>query len=63
MFLRYAHRTEVEPRPTLGSNEEGVEWKARYLEKPSGPDLRLSYISVGYVVRYPDPRKTDAEVW
>jgi len=28
-FLRYAHRTEVEPRPTLGSNSLGVEWKAR----------------------------------
>ena len=63
VFLRYAHRTEVEPRPTLGPNEEGVEWKARYLEKPSGPDLRLSYVGIGYVVRYLDPRKTDAEVW
>jgi Protein of unknown function (DUF1329) len=28
-FLRFAHRTEVEPRPTLGANPDGVEWKAR----------------------------------
>jgi hypothetical protein len=28
-FLRYAHRTQVEPRPTLGDNEQQLEWKAR----------------------------------
>jgi hypothetical protein len=28
-FLRFAHRTEVDPRPTLGENSMGVEWKAR----------------------------------
>ena len=63
VFLRYAHRTEVDPRPTLGLNEEGVEWKARYLEMPSGPNLNPSYFGIGYVVRFLDPRKPDAEVW
>ncbi len=28
-FLRFAHRTELDPRPTLGSNAQGFEWKAR----------------------------------
>jgi len=28
-FLRFAHRTEVDPRPTIGSNSQGFEWKAR----------------------------------
>src|SRR5215469_13374696 len=28
-FLRFAHRTEVDPRPTIGSNPQGLEWKAR----------------------------------
>ena len=28
-FLRFAHRTEIDPRPTLGENAQGVEWKAR----------------------------------
>ena len=28
-FLRYAHRTEVDPKPTLGSNSAGVESKIR----------------------------------
>ena len=28
-FLRYAHRTEVDPRPTFGSNAQRLEWKAR----------------------------------
>ena len=31
-FLRFAHRTEVEPRPTLGENGQNVEWKARCLK-------------------------------
>ncbi len=57
VFLRYAHRTEVDPRPTLGSNEEGAEWKARCMHWVGGPDLK------GYIVRYLDPRKPDAEVW
>jgi hypothetical protein len=28
-FLRFAHRTELDPRPTLGDNPLGIEWKAR----------------------------------
>ncbi|HXW83549.1 MAG TPA: hypothetical protein VEJ86_04035 [Candidatus Binataceae bacterium] len=28
-FLRFAHRTEIDPRPTLGGGGLGVEWKAR----------------------------------
>jgi Protein of unknown function (DUF1329) len=28
-FLRFAHRTELDPRPTLSSNAQGFEWKAR----------------------------------
>ena len=28
-FLRFAHRTDVDPRPTIGDNAMGVEWKAR----------------------------------
>src|SRR5208282_1630592 len=27
-FLRFAHRTEVDPRPTLGPNSQEFEWKA-----------------------------------
>ena len=63
VFLRYAHRTEVDPRPTLGPNEEGVEWRARCLEHFEGPDIGHSYVGLGYVVRFLDPRKPDAEVW
>jgi hypothetical protein len=28
-FLRFAHRTDVDPRPTIGDNAMGVEWKAK----------------------------------
>jgi hypothetical protein len=28
-FLRYAHRTELDPRPTFGTNPQQLEWKAR----------------------------------
>jgi hypothetical protein len=28
-FLRFAHRTEVDPRPTLGATSMDVEWKAK----------------------------------
>jgi Protein of unknown function (DUF1329) len=28
-FLRFAHRTDVDPRPTIGDNATGVEWKAK----------------------------------
>ena len=63
VLLRYAHRTEVDPRPTLGPNEEGVEWKLRCLQWNGGPDMSPSSLVTGYVARYLDPRKPDVEVW
>ncbi|MGO9453801.1 MAG: DUF1329 domain-containing protein [Candidatus Binataceae bacterium] len=63
VFLRYAHRTEVDPRPTSGPNEEGAEWKARCMQWNGGPDMSPSSAVTGVVVRYLDPRKPDAEVW
>lgn len=62
IFLRYAHRTEVEPLPTFGANEDGIEWKLRCLEWKGGPDFTPAY-NPGYVARYLDPRKPDREVW
>jgi uncharacterized protein DUF1329 len=62
IFLRYAHRTAVEPRPTLDSNEDGLEWKLRCLEWKSGPDMSPGF-NTGYVARYLDPRKPDREVF
>jgi hypothetical protein len=59
-FLRYAHRTEVDPRPTLGANEDGVEWKARcdeWSSNRSGPGSQGTDIWV----RYLDPRRTDLD--
>jgi Protein of unknown function (DUF1329) len=53
-FLRYAHRTEVEPRPTLG-----VEWKARcnqWTEISMGGDLGEG---AGIWIRYSNPRSND----
>jgi Protein of unknown function (DUF1329) len=58
-FLRYAHRTEVEPRPTLGSNALGVEWKARcnqWTEISMGGDLGEG---AGIWIRYSNPRSND----
>ncbi|MFZ0676373.1 DUF1329 domain-containing protein [Candidatus Binatus sp.] len=61
VFLRYAHRTEVDPRPTLGPKEDGVEWKARCLYWNGGPDMSPCVGGTGFVVRYLDPHKPDAE--
>ena len=61
VFLRYAHRTEVDPRPILGPKEDGVEWKARCLYWNGGPDMSPSVGGTGFVVRYLDPHKPDAE--
>jgi hypothetical protein len=63
VFLRYAHRSEVDPRPTLGPNEEGVEWKTRCLQWNGGPDAPPSTLVTGFIARYVDPRKPDAEVF
>ncbi|HLI79544.1 MAG TPA: DUF1329 domain-containing protein, partial [Candidatus Binataceae bacterium] len=58
-FLRYAHRTEVEPRPTLGSNSLGVEWKARcnqWTTLSMGGDTGEG---AGIWIRYSNPRTAD----
>ncbi|HZC45249.1 MAG TPA: DUF1329 domain-containing protein, partial [Candidatus Acidoferrum sp.] len=56
-FLRFAHRTEVEPRPTLGTNPDGVEWKARCDDWTSDADGHSG--ARGIWVRYLDPKKVD----
>lgn len=59
-FLRFAHRTEVEPRPTLGANPMGAEWKARC------DDWSVTALGAengegkGIWVRYLDPATDDA---
>jgi hypothetical protein len=56
-FLRFAHRTEVDPRPSLGANPDGVEWKARCDEWTSDADGHTG--ARGIWVRYLDPKKVD----
>jgi Protein of unknown function (DUF1329) len=56
-FLRFAHRTEVEPHPTLGANPDGVEWKARCDDWTSDADGHMG--ARGIWVRYLDPKKVD----
>jgi hypothetical protein len=56
-FLRFAHRTEVDPRPSLGANPDGVEWKARCDEWTSDADGHVG--ARGIWVRYLDPKKVD----
>jgi len=56
-FLRFAHRTEVEPRPTLGTNPDGVEWKARCDDWTSDADGHVG--ARGIWVRFLDPKTTD----
>jgi hypothetical protein len=59
-FLRFAHRTEVDPRPTLGANPMGVEWKARC------DDWSVTALGAengegkGIWLRYLDPATDDA---
>jgi hypothetical protein len=58
-FLRYAHRTEVEPRPTMGSNALGIEWKARcnhWTAVSMGGDIGEG---AGIWIRYSNPRSND----
>ncbi|MHB8383392.1 MAG: DUF1329 domain-containing protein [Candidatus Binataceae bacterium] len=54
-FLRFAHRTEVDPRPTLGANPEGVEWKARCNDWSESPSAGGNGEGAGIWVRYLDP--------
>ncbi len=64
-FLRYSHRTETDPKPTLGDNFEGVEWKLRVhgWEDPSHTtclpswDPEQNYQSI--IVRTSDPKSGD----
>jgi hypothetical protein len=57
-FLRFAHRTEVDPRPTFGSNSQGYEWKARCNEWTANPAGDLGEGS-GIWLRYLDPHRGD----
>jgi hypothetical protein len=57
-FLRFAHRTDVDPRPTIGDNAMGVEWKARcnrWLSDLGGTASE----GAGIWVRYLDPKHPD----
>jgi hypothetical protein len=58
-FLRYAHRTEVDPRPTLGSNSSGVEWKAKCNQWSTISVGGSSGEGAGIWIRYLDPRAHD----
>ncbi len=58
-FLRFAHRTEVDPRPTLGENSLGVEWKARcnrWVLEPLGIGTGEG---AGIWIRHLDPARAD----
>jgi len=56
-FLRFAHRTEVEPRPTLGDNPQ-FEWKVRC---NTWTQNRLETIDsgAGLWLRFVDPHRPD----
>ncbi len=57
-FLRFAHRTEVDPRPTLGDNSFEVEWKARCTNWSAAPLGALSE-GAGIWIRFLDPHHSD----
>ena len=57
-FLRFAHRTDVDPRPTIGGNATGAEWKAkcnRWITDLGG----TSSEGAGIWVRYLDAKHPD----
>ena len=57
-FLRFAHRSDVDPRPTIGDNAMGVEWKARcnrWISDISGTQSE----GAGIWVRYLDAKHPD----
>lgn len=56
-FLRYAHRTEIDPRPTLNANKDGVEWKSRCDDWTIDADGNAG--ARGIWIRYLDARKVD----
>jgi hypothetical protein len=58
-FLRFAHRTEVEPRPNLGANSTGVEWKAKcnnWTANGLGSSINEG---AGIWIRFLDPHHAD----
>ncbi len=57
-FLRFAHRSEVDPKPALGSNPESVEWKAKCTQWTQ-TSLGGRGEGAGIWVRYLDPRRSD----
>ncbi len=57
-FLRFAHRTDVDPRPTIGDNAMGVEWKAR-CDRWISDISRTPGEGAGIWVRYLDPKHPD----
>lgn len=57
-FLRFAHRTDVDPRPTLGDNPMGVEWKARCVRWTVDAGT-TAHEGAGIWVRYADPHRAD----
>jgi uncharacterized protein DUF1329 len=58
-FLRFAHRTDVDPRPTLGANSTGVEWKAKCNKWSTISVGGSSGEGQGIWIRYLDPRGND----
>jgi hypothetical protein len=58
-FLRYAHRTDVDPRPTLGDNANGFEWKAKCNRWESDLSENATSEGAGIWVRYLDPKRPD----
>jgi hypothetical protein len=58
-LLRFAHRTEVDPRPTLGDNDAGVEWKEKCDKWSEISTGSTEAEGSGIHVRYLDPRRDD----
>ena len=57
-FLRYAHRTEVDPRPVLGSDPQGFEWKARCNKWTQNPMEGIGE-GAGIWLRFINPHRPD----
>jgi hypothetical protein len=57
-FLRFAHRTEIDPRPTLGSDAQGFEWKARCNEWTQSLGNNAGE-GAGIWLRYTGPKQLD----
>lgn len=57
-FIRFAHRTEVSPRPELGENSAQVEWKSRCTNWSAAPFGVVSEGS-GIWIRFLDPHHSD----